>query len=125
MADEPVQKEIKVTTPKWMWAGLLAAVTMNIVGMPSAQAAPLTPLTPAEVQYLEKLREVLALKHDPIAFNSDGELLDDGWYVCFSRDHGLAAGGSPNAAPPAFVGQGVTLLSPAVTQVAFAVLCPK
>jgi hypothetical protein len=98
---------------------------IGVFNATSVHAEPLTPLTPAEIRYLEQLRQVFAAKHDSLAFNSDGELLDDGRYVCHARDHGLVPGASPDAAAPVFVGQGLTFYSPALIQVAFATLCPK
>lgn len=99
-------------TRKWFWVGPLVALAVNVVGAQPARAEPLTPLTPAEVQYLEQTRRVLSVSHDPAAFRSDGELLAGGRYVCDRR-----AGG--------FVGAGANLLSPTITQVAFIYLCPN
>jgi hypothetical protein len=100
-----------VRTPKWLLAWLLA-VGVFFAGAQPAQAEPLTPLSPAELQYLEQLHRVLPLSHDPIAFRSDGELLDRGRNVCRERDLGV-------------VGQAATLESPAITQLAFIYLCPR
>jgi hypothetical protein len=104
-------EEIDVRTPKWFLASLLA-VGVSFAGAQPAQAEPLTPLNPAELQYLEQLHRVLPLSHDPIAFRSDGELLNRGRYVCRQRDQGL-------------VGQPATLASSAITQLAFIYLCPQ
>jgi hypothetical protein len=104
-------EEIDVRTPKWLLASLLA-VGVSFAGAQPAQAEPLTPLNPAELQYLEQLHRVLPLSHDPIAFRSDGELLNRGRYVCRQRDQGV-------------VGQAATLESPAITQLAFIYLCPQ
>lgn len=98
-------------TPKWFLAWLLA-VGVSFAGAPPAQAEPLTPLSPTELQYLEQLHRVYSVSHDPIAFRSDGELLNRGRYVCVQRDRGL-------------VGQAGTLESPAITQLAFIYLCPQ
>lgn len=98
-------------TPKWFLAWSLA-VGVSFAGAPPAQAEPLTPLSPAELQYLEQLHRVLPLSHDPIAFRSDGELLNRGRYVCRQRDQGV-------------VGQAATLESPVITQLAFIYLCPQ
>jgi len=97
---------------KTFWAGLGAALVLGAVTAAPVQSEPLTPLTPAEVQYLEQLRRVFALNHDPAEFRSDGELLSYGRFSCDRR----AAG---------YVGQGATLMTPAVTQLAFIYLCPE
>lgn len=97
---------------KWSCAGLFAVLAFNVVGAQRAQAEPLTPPTQAEVQYLEQIRRVLTVSHDPVAFRSDGELLALGRYVC-----GRAANG--------FVGELATLQSPIVTQLALIHLCPS
>jgi hypothetical protein len=100
-----------VRIPKWLLASLLAIGVSFAVAQP-AQAEPLTPLSPAELQYLERLHRVLPLSHDPIAFRSDGDLLNRGRNVCRQRDQGL-------------VGHAATLESPAITQLAFIYLCPQ
>jgi hypothetical protein len=100
-----------VRTPKWLLTWLLV-VGASFAGVQPAQAEPLTPLSPAELQYLEQLRRVFSVSGDPIAFRSDGELLDRGRYVCSVRDRGL-------------VGQEATLQPPAITQLAFVYLCPS
>lgn len=105
------REEIDVHIPKWLVASLLA-VGVSLAGAQPAQAEPLTPLSPAELQYLEQLHRVLPLSHDPIAFRSDGELLNRGRYVCRQRDRGL-------------VGQAATLESPAIIQLALIYLCPQ
>ena len=84
----------------------------GMAGAQSVQAEPLTPLTPDEIQYLEKGRYVLTLTHDPTAFRSDGELLVDGRYACDKRTTGI-------------VGYTGTYVPPALTQLAFLYLCPK
>jgi hypothetical protein len=104
-------KEIDMRTPKWLLAWLLA-VSVSFADAQPAQAEPLTLLSPAELQYLEQLHRVLPLSHDPIAFRSDGELLNRGRSVCHQRDEGLA-------------GQTATLEPPAITQLAFIYLCPQ
>lgn len=94
-----------------MQTGLLALVVV-LTGSPVAAAEPLTPLSPAEVEYLQQLRSVFAAHQDPTAFRSDGELLDQGRMVCHQRENGL-------------VGAAATLVTPAVTQLAFTYLCPR
>jgi hypothetical protein len=89
----------------------LLALVMSLIGVPSAPAEPLTPLSPGEVEYLEQLRQVFSQYRDPTEFRSDGELLDLGRYVCEQRDIGI-------------VGSGATMVTPAITQLAFAHLCP-
>jgi hypothetical protein len=86
---------------------------MSVIGARPAQAEPLTPLTPAELQYLEQVRTVLGVSHDNSAFRSDGELLVDGRFACRQRaTHGM-------------VGQEASLVPSAITQLAFIYLCPN
>lgn len=92
-------------------AAVLAA-TVCLADVPVAQAEPLIPPTPAEIQYLDHLRRVLPGSRDPAAFNSDGELLDKGRYVCYMRDAND------------LVGYEATLVSAIVSQLAFIYLCP-
>jgi hypothetical protein len=99
-------------TPKLLMAGSLLAIAINVAGAPPARAEPLTPLTPAELQYLDGVRRVLTVSHDNAAARSDGELLDGGRYACRERELGM-------------VGQQATALSPAITQLAFIYLCPN
>lgn len=101
-----------MSNSRWLWAGVSLAIAVSVTAAQPAQADPLTPLTPAEVQYLEQARAVLTMSHDNIAFRSDGELLEDGRYVCRQRQIGL-------------VGQEATLLPSAITQLAFIYLCPN
>lgn len=98
-------------TPTLLLAGVVAAVTINMAIAPQALAEPLTPPAPGEEQYLQQLRKVFAASHDPTSFRSDGELLSLGRFACNRRDAG-------------FVGQEATLLTPAITQLAFIYLCP-
>lgn len=93
------------------WVPLIAALTVGVIPAQTAHADPLTPPTPAEIKYLDHAHLVFAASHDPAAFRSDGELLSDGWYACDKR----AAG---------FVGTESTLVTPALTQLAFIYLCP-
>ncbi len=93
------------------WAALIAALTINVIAVQPAHADPLVPPTPAEIDYLDHARLVFAANHDPVAFRSDGELLNLGRYACDKR----AAG---------FVGTEATLVTPALTQLAFIYLCP-
>lgn len=46
----------ELSIPKWLLAGSLIAIAMNVAGAGGAQAEPLTPLTPVELQYLEQVR---------------------------------------------------------------------
>lgn len=98
-------------TWKCLWAVLIAALTINMVAAQPAHADPLLPLTQAEIDYLSHARQVFAVSHNPVSFRSDGQLLSDGWYACDKR----AAG---------FVGAEATLVTPALTQLAFIYLCP-
>ena len=101
-----------MSTPNRMLAGLVLATAAAVATGPAAQAEPLTPLTPAEVQYLAQLHRVFAAARNPIAFRGDGELLARGWSVCTLGDLG-------------FVGQPGTLQTPAINQLAHIYLCPK
>jgi hypothetical protein len=93
--------------------GALLAGPGCLVCGPLAHADPLTPPTPAEVQYLQEARRILPGSGDPIAFNSDGELLDRGRFACYERD------------VVGLVGVNGTFISPIVTQLAFIYLCPQ
>ena len=101
-----------MSTARQLLAGSLLVVALMVAGAQSAHAAPLTPLTPAELSYLEQLHRVFAASHDPIAFRSDGELLDRGRRVCAYQDLRL-------------VGQPATLETPAINQLALIYLCPQ
>jgi hypothetical protein len=102
-----------LSTLRRLSAGLLLAIAISVAGAQPAQAEPLTPLTPAELQYLEKVRAVLTASHNNAAQRSDGELLIDGRYACEKRtSHGM-------------VGQEASLVTPAITQLAFIYLCPS
>jgi hypothetical protein len=48
----------------------LVALAVELAGAQSAQADPLTPPTPNEIQYLAQARHVLTISHDPQAFRS-------------------------------------------------------
>lgn len=96
---------------QWLLPWLLV-IGVPSAGAPPAHAEPLTPLGPAELQYLQQLHRVFSASHDPIAFRSDGELLDRGRDACRQRDGG-------------FVGQAAALETPAITQLAFIYLCPQ
>ncbi|MUL64539.1 hypothetical protein BOO86_08710 [Mycobacterium sp. CBMA 234] len=101
-----------MSIPRWSLAGLALAIAVNVAGADPAQADPLTPLTPGEVEYLQQVRNVLTVSHNDAAFRSDGELMVEGRYACQQRARG-------------FVGQQATLLPSAVTQLAFIYLCPN
>ncbi|MDF3339470.1 hypothetical protein P3H80_18680 [Mycolicibacterium septicum] len=94
-----------------MSAALIGAFAISVTAVQPARADPLIPPTPAEINYLEQARLVFAASHNPVSFRSDGQLLSDGWYACDKR----AAG---------FVGTEATLVTPALTQLAFIYLCP-
>lgn len=94
-----------------LMVGALAAVIVCVTAGPAVHAEPLTPLTPGELQYLDQLRKVFAIKHDPAAFRSDGELLTRGRFVCDKRAVGQ-------------VGSDATFQSPAIIQLALIYLCP-
>jgi hypothetical protein len=102
-----------LSTLRWLLAGFTLAIAMSVIGARPAQAEPLTPLTPAELQYLEQVRTVLTVSHDNSSFRSDGELLADGRFACRQRaTHGM-------------VGQEASLVPSAITQLAFIYLCPN
>jgi hypothetical protein len=98
---------------KVLVTGALLAGLGWLVAAPTAEADPLIPPTPAELQFLAQARRILPGAGDPVAFNSDGELLDQGRLVCTKRD---VAGE---------VGTDVTYVSPIITQLAFTYLCPQ
>ncbi|SUA13870.1 hypothetical protein [Mycolicibacterium aichiense] len=97
----------------WNCSGAVAigAFVLGVSAAMPAHADPLVPPTPAEINFLDQARRVFAASHNPVSFRSDGELLSDGWYACDKR----AAG---------FVGTEATLVTPALTQLAFIYLCP-
>jgi hypothetical protein len=101
-----------LSSRKSLCVGALVALAVNVAGAQSAQAEPLTPLTPGELQYLDQARRVLTVSHDPAAFRSDGELLVNGRYACDKRATG-------------FVGSAATFMSPTLVQLAFIYLCPN
>ncbi|EHB59141.1 hypothetical protein MycrhDRAFT_1577 [Mycolicibacterium rhodesiae JS60] len=101
-----------MSSQKWLWAGLLVATALNMAGAHPAQAEPLTPLTPGELQYLDQARRIFAVVRDPVAFRSDGDLLVSGRYACDMRSRG-------------YLGHGSTLVPPVLTQLAFIYLCPN
>lgn len=100
-------------TLKVLTAGVLLAAPGSLVGAPGAQADPLTPPSPAEIAFLDHARRVFPGSGDPDAFNSDGELLDQGRYACMKRDL------------DGQVGWEATFVSPIITQLAFIYLCPQ
>lgn len=102
-----------MSTFRRLLAGSIVAVAMTVASAQLAQGQPLTPLTPAELQYLEHVRTVLTASNNKVAFRSDGELLAAGRSVCELRSsHGL-------------VGEKATFQPSAVTQLAFIYLCPS
>lgn len=89
------------------------AATIAALSVPSyAMADPLTPLSPAENEYLVQVRRVFSQYRDPTEFRSDGELLYLGRFVCHQRQSGL-------------VGYEATLVTPAIVQMALVYLCPS
>lgn len=100
-------------TLKMIIAGVLLAGPVCLVGIPVALAEPLIPLSPAEIKFLDHARRVLPGSGDSDAFNSDGELLDQGRYACMRRDQ------------TGQVGWESTFVSPIITQLAFIYLCPQ
>jgi hypothetical protein len=97
---------------KWLWLRPVMALAIIMPGAQVAQAEPLTPLTPGQVQYLDHARRVFAVSHDPTGFRSDGELLVDGRFACDERATG-------------YVGSGATYVPAALIQLAFIYLCPS
>ena len=102
---------VDVSTLSSLGAGAL--LVGCFVCAPAAQADPLIPPDNAEIQYLEQARRLLPIADDPVAFNSDGELLDSGRLACYRRD------------VTGQVGAQVTFVSPILTQLAFIYLCPQ
>lgn len=94
-------------------AGVLLTGSVCLGGPPAAQAEPLVPPSPAEIEYLNQLHRILPGTHDPLAFSNDAELLAKGRYVCYMRDANE------------LVGYEATLVSATVTQLAFIYLCPN
>lgn len=90
----------------------MGALILQGSAVPLSHADPLTPLTPNEIQYLDAARQVFAVSRDPASSRDDGQTLLDGRYACGERDNGL-------------VGYPVTYVSPILTQLAFAYLCPR
>jgi hypothetical protein len=102
-----------VNIPKMVTAGWLLVGPALLVSAPTAPSDPLTAPTPAEMQFLDQARRLLAIAPDSmVAFNSDGELLNQGRQACFMRDKGR-------------VGYEATTLPPIITQLALVYLCPK
>jgi hypothetical protein len=93
--------------------GVLLAGSAFLANAPDALADPLAPPTPAELQYLEQLRQVLTASQDDLAANGDGDLLDRGRYACFMRDSN------------GMVGFMATQTPAAINQLAFIYLCPR
>ncbi|BBU21255.1 hypothetical protein PFJ02_11510 [Mycobacterium xenopi] len=107
------RQETALTTLKMLTAGLLLVGPALLACAPAVPADPLTPPTPAEMQFLDQARRLLPITPDSmVAFNSDGELLDQGRQACFMRDQGR-------------VGYEASMLPPIVTQLALVYLCPK
>jgi hypothetical protein len=94
-------------------ACVLLAGSGCLAGVPAALADPLIPLTPAELAFLDHARRVFPGSGDPDAFNSDGELLDQGQAVCRLR------------ADPGNAGYQATDVSSIVAQLAVIYLCPQ
>ncbi|QLL08702.1 hypothetical protein [Mycobacterium vicinigordonae] len=90
---------------------VIVATASWLAPMPAAPADPLVPLTPEEVRYLDHLHQLLPGHGDPAVSHGDGWLLEKGWYACSKKAQG-------------FVGAPTVLLSPIITQVAYADLCP-
>ena len=93
-------------------AAALVAIGTNVIPGALAQAEPLTPLTQAELQYLEQVRRVFSVSPDNAAARSDGELLDAGRRACGHRADG-------------YLGYEATRVSPIIAQLAFVYLCPR
>ncbi len=100
-------------TLKTFMAGVLLAASGCLVVVPVAHSDPLIPPSPGELQYLDQARRLLPGSGDPVAVNSDGELLDLGRYSCFRRDS------------TGLIGYEATYVSPILTQLAFIYLCPQ
>ena len=101
-----------MSIPRWLPAALLLVIGVPLAGAPGPVSAdPMTPPSPAEIEYLGQLRQVFSAYRDPVEFRSDGELLNLGRFVCEQHSRGL-------------VGYEATLVSPAIVQLALIHLCP-
>lgn len=106
-------EETALTTLKTLTATLLLVGPAMVTSAPAVLADPLTPPTPAEMQFLDQARRILPKAPDSmVAFTNDGELLDQGREACFLRDIGQ-------------VGYETSVLSPVITQLALIYLCPN
>ena len=93
-----------------LMAGPLLACSVIMTGVPVVQA---DPLTPAEVKYLNDVRQAIQLSPDtPDQAKSDAELVSEGHMACHDRDLGA-------------VGVGRTGIGPVITTWAFHDLCPS
>jgi hypothetical protein len=93
-----------------LMAGVLLAGGVGLIGVPAAQA---DPLTPAEVKYLNDVRQAIQTSQDtPDQAKSDAELVSEGHMACHDRALGA-------------VGFGKTGIGPVIATWAFTDLCPN
>jgi hypothetical protein len=89
---------------------LLAGPIVLLIGVPAAQA---DPLTPAEVKYLNDVRQAIQTSQDtPDQAKSDAELVSEGHMACHDRALGA-------------IGFGKTGIGPVIATWAFTDLCPN
>jgi hypothetical protein len=101
---------IELTAFKMLMAGVLLAGGVGLIGVPAAHA---DPLTPAEVKYLNDVRQAIQTSQDtPDQAKSDAELVSEGHMACHDRALGA-------------VGFGKTGIGPVIATWAFTDLCPN
>jgi hypothetical protein len=103
-------ERIELITFKLLIAGVLLAGPVALIGVPAAQA---DPATPAEVKYINDVRQAIQISQDgPDQAKSDVELVSEGHMACHDRALGA-------------VGVGKTGIGPVIASWAFADLCPN
>jgi hypothetical protein len=101
---------IELTAFKMLMAGVLLAGAVGLIGVSAAQA---DPLTPAEVKYVNDVRQAIQTSADtPDQAKSDAELVSEGHMACHDRALGA-------------VGFGKTGIGPVIATWAFTDLCPN
>jgi hypothetical protein len=95
---------------KMLVAGVLVAGPVVLVDVSAVQA---DPLAPAEVKYINDVRQAIQISQDtPDQAKSDTELVSEGHMACHDRALGA-------------VGVGKTGIGPVIATWAFADLCPN
>lgn len=109
-ADQEETVRAMARTALWVIVCLIAAPWIGLASPASAE--PLVPPTPAEMLYLDHLHQIMPGSGDPAASHGDGWFLEKGRYACSKKAQG-------------YVGATAILLSPIITQIAYADLCPS